>query len=397
MDEHKSESNSNAKIESTQKKVEFNEIIEIKLGEIEGQIKFILENGKIITENIESCLKFVDPSYDSVFKAIFEDEIPLEGIDGNQRLLNLLNSLIFPNEEFKCFTEVKYISEENKISEKKFNSVMRFDISCIAKVLDKKKNTTKTIDIEIQFGKKIDGMHKYIKSLYQTYNMETILIAFMNHEIINDENRSQFSIKTVCDGKGKIIKEVHDVEVIIVNLKEEIENNKCRKKIYINKKELNSLGISWLKLLGIRQWGKTINNFYYLPKNIQFLSKELKSTFQLLQNYDERELIGLLRKEEEDNNILKLYEEKGEKKGKIKHILGSLFNLFENKKESFDEMINIIDYEHNEFKKESFDDMIDIIDFEKSSFKIKDIEEIIPERNKRNEFIRLLGKKRKIE
>ena len=80
---------------------------------------------------------------------------------------------------------------------------------------------------------------------------------------------------------------------------------KIKKKVYLNKKELNKLGISWLKLLGIRQWGKTINNFYYLPKNIHFLSKELESAFKLLQTYDEGELVRLLRKEEEDNNILR--------------------------------------------------------------------------------------------
>ena len=99
--------------------------------------------------------------------------------------------------------------------------------------------------------------------------------------------------------------------------------------IFLNRKELNKVGISWLKLLGIRQWGKTINNFYYLPKNLHFLSKELESAFKLLQSYDEGELIRLLRKEEEDNNIIKFYEEKGKKKGKIMHILGSLLNLFE--------------------------------------------------------------------
>ena len=80
---------------------------------------------------------------------------------------------------------------------------------------------------------------------------------------------------------------------------------KIKKKVFLNKKELNKLGISWLKLLGIRQWGKTINNFYYLPKNIHFLSKELESAFKLLQTYDEGELVRLLRKEEEDNNILR--------------------------------------------------------------------------------------------
>ena len=153
---------------------------------------------------------------------------------------------------------------------------------------------------------------------------------------------------------------------------------KIKKKVFLNKKELNKLGISWLKLLGIRQWGKTINNFYYLPKNIHFLSKELESVFKLLQSYDEGELARLLRKEEEDDNILKVYEEKGEKKGKMMHTLGSLLNLFEDKKESFVEMINIIDYEQSEFK-------------------TKDIEEMIPEKKKRDEFLELLRKKRKIE
>ena len=391
MDEHKSESKTEAKIESTQKKVEFSDIIKIELGEIKGQIKFTLESGTIITENIESCSKFVDPSYDSVFKAIFEDGNVLEGIEGNQRLLNLLNSLIFPNEESKCFIEIKSISnEKSKITPNQNNSgIMRFDISCRAKVSDKKEKTTKIIDVEMQLGKKTDilsRMDKYANSLYQIYNLETILIAFMNHNYINEENRSQFAIKTVYDSKGKILKEQHNVEVIIVNLKEEIENNQKKEKICINKKELNKLGISWLKLLGIRQWGKTINNFYYLPKNIHFLSKELETTFKLLQIFDEGELARLLRKEEDDNNILKVHEEIGEKKGeeigikkgKMMQILGSLLNCFEKKKESFDEMINIIDCEQSEFKN-------------------KDIEEMIPEETKREEFLQLLRKKRKIE
>ena len=391
MDEHKSESKTEAKIESTQKKVEFSDIIKIELGEIKGQIKFILESGTIITENIESCSKFVDPSYDSVFKAIFEDGNVLERIDGNKRLLNLLNSLIFPNETSKCFTEIQSISnEKSKITQNQNNSgIMRFDISCRAKVSDKKEKTTKIIEVEMQLGKKTDilsRMDKYANSLYQIYNLETILIAFMNHNYINEENRTQFSIKIVFDGKGKILKEQHNVEVIIVNLKEEIENNQKKEKICINKKELNKFGIRWLKLLGIRQWGKTINNFYYLPKNIHFLSKELETTFKLLQTFDEGELARLLRKEEDDNNILKVHEEIGEKKGeeigikkgKMMQILGSLLNCFEKKKKYFDEMINIIDCEQSEFK-------------------IKDIEEMIPEETKREEFLQLLRKKRKIE
>lgn len=94
--------------------------------------------------------------------------------------------------------------------------------------------------------------------------------------------------------------------------------------------------------------------------------------FKLLQNYDEWELVRLLRKEEEDCNFLKVHEEKG----KMVELLGLLLNLFKSKIESFDEMINIIDYEESESK-------------------TKDIEEIISETFKRNEFIKLLRKRGK--
>ena len=59
-------------------------------------------------------------------------------------------------------------------------------------------------------------------------------------------------------------------------------------------------------------------------------------------------------------------------------ILGSLLNVFEHKKESFDEMIDVIDYEQNEFETE-------------------DIEGMISDKIKRKEFSSLLGKKRKIK
>ena len=380
MDEH-------TKNESNTKYVEFSEIGKIEKGKIKGEIKFILKNGEIITENINSCSKFVEPTYDSVFKSIFGDGNLINEKEGKDRLINLLNSLIFPNEESKCIIDINSISnEKSKITKDSDNSgIMRFDISCKATILDKNKKTTKIIDVEMQNGKKTDillRMDNYAYALYQTYKMETIVIAFMNQDYINDENRSQISIKTVYDNDGNIIRKENGAKVIIINLKEEINKNQEKGKIKLNEKELNEVGISWLKLLGIRQWAKTVNNFYYLPKNVHFSSKELESAFILLQSYDEGELIKLLRKEEEDRNILNIYEKngekKGEKKGKMEQVLGSLLNVFEQKKESFDEMIDIIDYEQSKFNTE-------------------DIEKKIPDENKRNEFLELLGKKRKIE
>ena len=291
--------------------------------------------------------------------------------------------MIFPNEEHKCFTEIRSISnKKSKITTKNDNSgIMRFDISCEAIVLDKTEKKTKIIDVEMQIGKKtgiMSRMMEYVYSLFLTYRTETILIAFMNQDYINEENKSQYSTRILYDSDGKIIKEEDDTDVIIVNLKQEIKKNQDKKKIFLKKKELNKVGISWLKLLGIRHWGKSIKDFYFLPKNVYFLSKELEATFKLLQSYDEGKLRRLLRKEEEDRNILEIYEKDGEKKGKMMQIIGSLLNAFERKRESFDEMIDIIDYEKNEFK-------------------TKDIEGMIPDSTKRNEFLVLLGKKRKIK
>ena len=375
MDEH-------TKNESEPKYVEFSEIVKIEEGKTKSEIKFILENGEIITENIHSCSKFVEPSYDSVFKTIFGDGNSINEKEGKDRLINLLNSLIFPNEESKIIDINSLSNEKSKITKDQDNSgIMRFDISCKATVLDKKKKTTKIIDVEMQNGKKTNillRMDNYAYALYQTYQMETVVIAFMNQDYINNENRSQIVNRTVFDNEGNIIRKENGPKVIIINLKEEIKKNQKKEKIKLDEKELNKVGISWLKLLGIRQWAKAVNNFYYLPKNVHFLSKELESAFILLQSYDEGELIRLLRKEEEDRNILNIYEENGEKKGKMEQILGSLLNVFEQKKESFDEMIDVIDYEQ-------------------SIFNTEDIEKKIPDENKRNKFLELLGKKRKIE
>jgi hypothetical protein len=44
-----------------------------------------------------------------------------------------------------------------------------------------------------------------------------------------------------------------------------------------------------------------------------------------------------------------------------------------------------------------FDSMIDIIDFEKTTFKRGDIDALITDNSEKQNFIEMLGKKRKIE
>ena len=292
-----------------------------------------------------------------------------------------MNSLIFPTDKNKYIEEIISIgNEKGNITEKyKDNSgILRYDISCKAKIVDN--NVKKIIDVEMQLGKKTDiitRMNNYANTLHQTYKLDTILIAFMNQDYISEENRSQFSFVSVYNSEGIVIKEEDNIEVVIVNLKEEIEKYQEKKKIFVKKKELGEIGISWLKLLGIRQWGKTFEDFYYLPKNIEFPSKELESAFNMLQHYDKKQLIKLMRIEEENNNILKNHEEIGKAEGRNEHAVLGLINLFKT-------------------RREQFDDLIDVVDYQNSTFRNKDIEKNIPNEEEREEFKSFLQKKRKI-
>ena len=82
-----------------------------------------------------------------------------------QATIRFLNSLIFPKDESKRIIEVKSISnEKGKITKKQDNSgIMRFDISCRAKILDKNKKSTKIIDVEMQLDKRTDILSRMDK------------------------------------------------------------------------------------------------------------------------------------------------------------------------------------------------------------------------------------------
>jgi len=206
----------------------------------------------------------------------------------------------------------------------------------------------------------------YAQSLYNIYTIETILIAFMNQDYINDDNNSLYTKNTIYSPKGEKIKDIDNYEVIIANLKNEISKHINNEQIYINKNKLDLTGICWLKLLGIRQWGKAFNNLYCLPKKVSFPSDELKSAFILLQKFNKIDSLGFMRTEEEDNNLAITYKEEGKKD----QVLLLLIKLFKEKKDMFD-ILN------------------DIIDFENTTFKSEDIEALITDNSEKKNFIEI--------
>jgi hypothetical protein len=131
---------------------------------------------------------------------------------------------------------------------------------------------------------------KYGSSLFRDTNKNTILLALVNINTFNDI----FCSKTINliekkNSSGEE-KKLDFLEIIIINLKEEIEKIKNKKRVTVMDKELGETGINWIKLLGFRHFEKPHNNYYFLPKNIEFNSKEINSAFKILQSINDFEL-----------------------------------------------------------------------------------------------------------
>ena len=383
--------------------INFVNIIDMEKPNIDGAITYKLKDGKSLSEIIDISERFIDPSYDSVFKTIFGDGNTVNNINGNQRLLDLLNSIVYANNTSKKFIKITTRSNEANIMDKETKGMLRLDISCEAKISDNNNKTNKMVNIEMQLGKVKDiipRLYTYGNHLYRIYKKETYVIAFINNDYLTENNESQYIETLSFYPNGQKRKDLDLMKIIIVNLNEEIQKIRKNQKIEIMKNELDNKGICWLKLLGIRQWGITFDGFYYFPKNLIF-----------------PQLAKLINIEESDKHLIEvsydLGREKGIKEGKEEGIKegkeegikeGKEEGIKEGKEEGIKEGIEegkkrktlslLVDIYNK--KKESLVELIDLIDGENSTFKMEEIEKKFNEEPKKEEFIQLLQKKRKI-
>ena len=365
--------------------INFVNIIDMEKPNIDGAITYKLKDGKSLSEIIDISERFIDPSYDSVFKTIFGDGNTVNNINGNQRLLDLLNSIVYANNTSKKFIKITTRSNEANIMDKETKGMLRLDISCEAKISDNNNKTNKMVNIEMQLGKVKDiipRLYTYGNHLYRIYKKETYVIAFINNDYLTENNESQYIETLSFYPNGQKRKDLDLMKIIIVNLNEEIQKIRKNQKIEIMKNELDNKGICWLKLLGIRQWGITFDGFYYFPKNLIFPSEELKSAFMILKKYNE----GIKEGKEEG---IKEGKEEGIKEGKEEGIKEGIEEG--KKRKTLSLLVDI----YNK-KKESLVELIDLIDGENTTFKMEEIEKKFNEEPKKEEFIQLLQKKRKI-
>lgn len=336
-----------------------------------------LKNGESLTELLGSTDKFVDPSFDSIFQNIFCEGNSINNKSGKERLINLLNSLIFPNEKEIKFINISFTSNQNNLLTIGKKGGFRFDILCKATIYDNKKAKSLILDVEMQLFKDknmIERFFKYCSSISKQNEENTLVIVFINNnEKINYYNRSQYIQLISNQPNGAKDKTLDFFGIYFINLKEEIEKIMKNEKIYIKQKELDENGICWIKLLGIRHWGIQNDHRYFMPKNINFPSEEIKTAFIMLEQINDTQLNALLNDEE----FMASYERTCRKDAVMEFMLSKLVKSFRK-------------------DKNKFEDFIDLMVEEDTKIDEKDIKILIRDNSELKEFCNLLGKKRKI-
>ena len=121
---------------------------------------------------------------------------------------------------------------------------------------------------------------------------------------INFKRNNTFKSNTYCLAKfspetGEFIQKVDDfMNIIIIDLYEIQQKLEKNEKIFILGKEIGTIGKNWLKLLGLRHWGKKLeNNCYEIPEfNINI---EMNSTLNYLQKLKNEQLFEYYNAEKE--------------------------------------------------------------------------------------------------
>ena len=287
---------------------------------------------KITVCKLNSIYKLIDPVYDQVFKSIFKFGNISNGVDGKQRLISFLNSLISQKYKDKIIN-IEYMSNEfTKPNEKRKNSTIITDIVLKANF---KNNKILYIDIEMQisFHQKIyKRWVQYASRLYSDFQQETLILIFQ----VSDKKNLWYSIEpkkkdVIPYNPFYIESKIDDTyEILSIDVGTAISLIKENKEIQIGDDNISQEGKNWLKLIGMRFWMNQYENYFILPQNIK-VSKEILSAVVLLSKYKPEEIISILNL----NKIKQISFEDGyytcKEKMKEEYDIKLLMYLFKNK------------------------------------------------------------------
>ena len=350
-------------------KIDLLDILKVEGPEHNNTLKFTLRNKSEIYSEYSSI---VDPSYDQIFKRMFEDD---------QKLIHLLNSLLFPDDNENKIITIERISNENTIISNSLKGSFRFDVACKATYQNNDINNIKIIDLEMQLGNDTelsDRLFKYGSSLYNKYSIKTVVLALINNKgKKNQPFLSSWMKNVITDDKGNNAINSNKFDIALVNLYDALQKISDDKPVFIMGKEIGASGKKWLKLLSIRQWSHKLSKLQYaIPIYISNLPKEIENAIHFLKNIDELQLASLennikcidvciqnerneVIRENEINNLIKLYLSFDQT------IFESIFNQINNEEIKYEES-----YVKGKF--ESQQNMEEFISFLKKKRKIKE-------------------------
>lgn len=239
--------------------------------------------------------KIADPCYDATFKLLFGCE------DGKGRLIDLLNSLIFPEDiyEDEEIEELTFVSNKfSKFNEKYNNDKIRADITCKIKTSEKNEFL---ICLEIQIGRKYDldkrlfNYNTCLGNIHQFKDCYSIgLLIFTNKIFSKLENT-----KLIKNYNTKNEESLNSIKIIEIDINSEVNNILNDYPVKINDKIIKNKGKEYIKLFGIRNWCSNNSDRFRIPNIYEVSSNDIfKECLRILSSFNQ-----------DDTSLMKLDEQ----------------------------------------------------------------------------------------
>ena len=252
----------------------------------------------------KNIISIADPIYDSTFKILF-------GITGaEERLKDLINSFLFPDEDDNKIKKLEYVTNEfQKLDAKNNHGALRTDIACKIKTIN---DDIYVISIEIQIWDKGDFTQRLFNYGTSLRNNNSYKNCYAIGISISSQNSNFVTLKKKIKNNSTDLDYLKTMEIY---LKEELENIKLGNEIKINDKKITQRGKEYIKLFGIRLWGKMVGNKYIIPNEEIFFNEKIKECINILSNVDNFSLEKMILDEYTYLNELRLSKEEGIKEG----------------------------------------------------------------------------------
>lgn len=254
----------------------------------------------------KSLRYIIDPTYDSTFKILF-------GSNGAEdRLISLLNSLLFPGINEKKIEKLRYLPNEfHKLNEKSNKNTVITDIACEVEINDKKY----AIILEMQIGDNCSLTKRLFDYGTSLRNNNSFKNCFSLGISISSRVNSNFIKLKKTTTRSSMTLEY--INTVLINLNNELTNMENNENININNKVIDIEGKEFIKLLGLRTWAKKEGEKFVFPNLNLSDNGAINECINILSSINDIQLTQIIMEERYKLELIEHSEKRGEKKGLI--------------------------------------------------------------------------------